>query len=168
MRFVREALLFVLWLFLGWLWLMVASLVIAGLVAFTIEYFLVSPSTPAFVGYLISGLSLFAATLIVLFSTAKTKRLGRGVLVAVLALGVLDVATSLLTRFGAEVPRVGYTLVLGGSSPGIGSQLVNGVALLSGAAVFLFVRELDAAEKRRSAAEVEVPETAEEPSGETL
>jgi hypothetical protein len=151
MRLIRESLLFVVWLFLGWLWLMVASLLIGGLVAFTIEYFFVTPSSPPFVGYLVSGLSLFAAALLVLFSTAQTKRLGRGALVAILALGMLDVATSLLTRFGYEVPRIGYTFALSGASLGIGSQLVNGVALLAGAAVFLFVRSLGAAESSRTA-----------------
>ncbi len=162
-RVFREAFRFLWWLFVGWLWLTFVSLVVAAAVAFTIEYFLVPPSAPPYVGYLVSGLSLFAATLLVLFSTGRTKRLGRGVLTAVLLLGALDVVTSLLTRFGADIPRVGYSVVLTGASAGIGAQLVNGVALLAGAAVFLFVRQLDTSEQR-GAAESETGSTTEEPS----
>ena len=36
--------------------------------------------------------------------------------------------------------------VIAGTSVGIGAQLVNGVALLSAAALFLFIRQLTAAE----------------------
>jgi hypothetical protein len=152
MRLIREGFLFVVWLLLGWMWLMFVSLIIAGIVAFTIEYFLVTPSSPPFVGYLLSGMSLFAAALAALFSTVRTKRLGRGVLVAALVLGTLDVATSLLTRFGANVPRIGYSVIIGGASLGIGSQLVNGVALLAAVALFAFSREVDASENRKAVA----------------
>ena len=180
MKVIRSAISFVAWLFVGWLWLLFVSLLVGGVVAFTIEYFLVSPSSPAYVGYLISGLSVFAATLLALFATRRTKRLVTGVLVAAVALGAADVITALLAHFGADVPRFGFLSVLGGSSPGVGAQLVNGVALLAGSAVFLFARELDAAERRKTAADgaavasesaatsaaSDVAATADEPSGE--
>lgn len=162
MRFIREAIRFVVWLLIGWLWLLVVSLVIAGIVAFTVEYFLVTPSSPPFVGYLVSGLSLFGAALIALFSTARVERLGRGVLAATFLLGTLDVATSLLTRFGATVPRIGYSIAIGGTSLSIGSQLVNGVALLAGAGVFVFVRGLGHDEAAETETQPE-PEAAQEP-----
>jgi hypothetical protein len=155
MRVVRDVLSFFWWLFLGWLWLMLVSLLVGGLVAFTVEYFLVSPSSPPYVGYMISGLSAFAATSIALFSVTRAQRLVRGVLVAAIILGAADVVTALLTRFGMNVPRVGFLALLGGSSVGVGAQLVNGVALLAASGLFIFVRELDSAEKRKAAVEME-------------
>lgn len=156
MRAIRAVISFVVWLFLGWLYLMAVSLVIGGVFAFTVEYFLVSASSPAYVGYLVSGLATFAAGSTALFSTARTKRLVRGVLVAALLLGAADVITALVTRFGTVVPRVGYTLLLVGSSFGVGAQLVNGVALLASVALFVFVRELNRSEQRSAeTAEIE-------------
>ncbi len=147
MKAVREAVLFVAWLLVGWLWLMVASLLVAGVVAFTIEYFLVSASSPPFASYLLSGLSLFVAALLALFTTVRAKRLNRGVLTAVFLLGALDVATSLLTRFGQPVPRVGYSFMLAGMSVSIGAQLVNGVALVAAGVLFVFIGRLNAEEQ---------------------
>jgi signal transduction histidine kinase len=141
---------FIGWLIAGWAWLMFVSLLVGGFVAFTVEYFFVSPSSPLWAGYLVSGLSAFAATLAALFSTGRTKRLWLGVLTAALLLGTADVVTALLTRFGVDVPRVGFLTLLAGTSVGVGAQLVNGVALLAASAVFVFVRQFDAAEKRQA------------------
>ncbi len=148
MRFVRAALAFVVWLVLGWLWLMLVALVVGGVVALTIQYFFMSGAAPAYAAYLISGLTLFVAGLLALFSSARSARLGRAVLIWAVVIGVLDTATALLIRFGVDVPRLGYLLVLSDASAGIGSQLVNGVALLAATGVFMFVRSLNAAEKR--------------------
>lgn len=146
MRFVRAALSFAVWLVLGWLWLMFVALVIGGLVAFTIEYLLVSASPPAWTGYLVSGLTLLAAALVALFSTVRTRRLGLTVLVWVLLIGAINTATALLTRFGVVVPRLGY-LALADSSAGTGTLLVNGVALLAAGGLFIFIREITTAAK---------------------
>jgi hypothetical protein len=148
MRVVRAVVSFVLWVFLGWLWLMFVSLLVGGFVAFTVEYFLVSPSSPPYVNYLVSGFSAMVATVIALFSVSRRNRLVTGVLVAALVLGTADAVTALLTRFGVAVPRLGFLALLGGSSVGVGAQLVNGVALLAGAGVFVFVRQYDAARAR--------------------
>ncbi len=164
MRIVREAFSFVVWLVIGWAWLMVVSLFVGGIVAFSIEWMFVTPSSPPVTNYLLSGLALFAAALISLFTTSRTGRFGRGVLAAVFLVGIVDVASALLTRFGVDVGRFGLNFVIAGTSIGVGAQLVNGVALLVGGALFVFVRNLDRAQS--TSAEAAGADEADEAAGE--